>query len=252
MSSSFAARSNYDTRESVTMPQMSFQSCRYSAAMHKPIVFVAILVFLPSSSNAQLGADDDGNVSAPPTFEAYGLASGLKTIDATSSVIIRNPQPNQTLPFTPSGLASGARVGFGWRHENLELLFGPLSQFIVSSYRPVEFSDTQAISRVHQGLTARTRPLRWVRVVQETVRNASMQEFALLLFALLFEAAQAESLSSDCQQYFPRFYKTLECLLSSSSWIKRHSHLTPSERPWPPAQSGSQSAGLPRDSMTRR
>src|SRR5215469_4821597 len=122
MSSSFAARSNYDTRESVTMPQMSFQSCRYSAAMHKPIVFVAILVFLPSLSNAQLGADDDGNVSAPPTFEAYGLASGLKTIDATSSVIIRNPQPNQTLPFTPSGLASGARVGFGWRHENLELL----------------------------------------------------------------------------------------------------------------------------------
>ena len=90
--------------------------------MHKPILLVAILVFLPSSSNAQLGADDDWNVSAPPTFEVYGLASGLKTIDATDSVIIRNPQPNQTLPSTPSGLASGARVGFGWRHENIELL----------------------------------------------------------------------------------------------------------------------------------
>jgi hypothetical protein len=90
--------------------------------MHKPIIFVAILVFVPSSSNAQVDADDERNVSAPSKFEVYGLASGLKTIDATGSVIIRNPQPNQTLPFTPSGLGSGARVGFGWRHENIELL----------------------------------------------------------------------------------------------------------------------------------
>jgi hypothetical protein len=90
--------------------------------MHKPILLAAILVFLPSSSNAQLGADDDWNFSVPPTFEVYGLASGLKTIDDTGSVIIRNPQPNQTLPFAPSGLASGARVGFGWRHQNIELL----------------------------------------------------------------------------------------------------------------------------------
>ena len=70
----------------------------------------------------QLGADDEWNVTAPPTFEVYGLASGLTTIDATGTVIIRNPQPNQTLPFTPRGLGSGARVCFGWRHENAELL----------------------------------------------------------------------------------------------------------------------------------
>jgi len=50
------------------------------------------------------------------------MASGMKTVDATSTLVIRNPQPNQPLGFTPSGLASGARAGFVWRHENIGLV----------------------------------------------------------------------------------------------------------------------------------
>lgn len=57
----------------------------------------------------------------PPRFEVCALASGMNTIDASGTVIIRNPQPNQPSPFTPMGFASGARFGFAWRRENAAL-----------------------------------------------------------------------------------------------------------------------------------
>ena len=57
-----------------------------------------------------------------PPFEAYGLASGMKTVDASGTMIIRNPLPNQPLDSTPSGLASGIRTGFVWRHRNVGLV----------------------------------------------------------------------------------------------------------------------------------
>ena len=46
----------------------------------------------------------------------------MKTVDASGTIIIRNPAPNQALGFTPSGLASGVRAGFVWRHENVGLV----------------------------------------------------------------------------------------------------------------------------------
>lgn len=59
----------------------------------------------------------------PPTrFEIYALASGMKTVDATSTLVVVNPAPNQSLGFTPSGIASGVRTGFVWRHENVGLV----------------------------------------------------------------------------------------------------------------------------------
>ena len=90
--------------------------------MQNPIVLIAIFVCLAPLSHAQLADDDQWDGAAPPKFEVYGLASGMKTIDATGTVVIRNPQPNQPSPFTPSGLASGARAGFVWRYRNAALL----------------------------------------------------------------------------------------------------------------------------------
>lgn len=89
--------------------------------MQKPVLWIAILVCLPSLSHAQR-PDDEWDVPLPPKFEVYGLASGMKTIDTTGTVIIRNSQPNQPLPSAPTGIASGARVGFAWRHENAALV----------------------------------------------------------------------------------------------------------------------------------
>lgn len=88
----------------------------------QPTVLVAILVCLAPLSIAQLPDDDEWSEPRPPKFEVYCLASGMKTIDATGTLVVRNPQPNQTSPFTPIGIASGARVGLAWRHENVELL----------------------------------------------------------------------------------------------------------------------------------
>jgi len=85
------------------------------------MVAIAILAWLPLPSNAQ-SIDDEWTGPTPPKFEVYALASGMKTVDASGTVVITNPQPNQPLPFTPSGLASGARVGFVCRHENVGLL----------------------------------------------------------------------------------------------------------------------------------
>jgi hypothetical protein len=90
--------------------------------MQKPTVLIAIFVCLAPLSHAQLADDDQWDGAAPPKFEVYGLASGMKTIDATGTVVIRNPQPNQPSPFTPSGLASGARAGLVWRYRNAGLL----------------------------------------------------------------------------------------------------------------------------------
>lgn len=56
-----------------------------------------------------------------PRFEVYGLASGMKTVDATGTMVVTNPTPNQNFG-TPSGLASGVRTGFVWRHQNVGLV----------------------------------------------------------------------------------------------------------------------------------
>lgn len=90
--------------------------------MQNLTVLIAMFVYLAPLSHAQLADNDEWGEAAPPKFEVFGLASGMKTIDATGTVAIRNPQPNQPSTFTPTGLASGARVGFAWRHENVELL----------------------------------------------------------------------------------------------------------------------------------
>lgn len=90
--------------------------------MQTPTILIAIFVCLAPLSHAQLSDDDEWGETAPPKFEVYALASGMNTIDAVETVVIRNPQANQPSPFTPIGLASGARVGLAWRHENVELL----------------------------------------------------------------------------------------------------------------------------------
>jgi hypothetical protein len=46
----------------------------------------------------------------------------MRTVDATSTLVIHNPAPGQNLGFTPSGSASGSRVGLVWRHANLGLI----------------------------------------------------------------------------------------------------------------------------------
>jgi hypothetical protein len=71
-------------------------------------IILSIIGCLTASAYAQYAAD------APPAFEAYGLISGMKTVDATGTIVITNPPPNQPLGFTPSGLASGVRTGFVW------------------------------------------------------------------------------------------------------------------------------------------
>lgn len=46
----------------------------------------------------------------------------MKTVDATGTIVVTNPAPNQPLGFTPSGLASGVRTGLVWRHERVGLI----------------------------------------------------------------------------------------------------------------------------------
>jgi hypothetical protein len=59
---------------------------------------------------------------SPLPFEVYGLASGMRTVDASGTIVVHNPTPNQPLGFTPSGLASGARTGFVWRQDNVGIV----------------------------------------------------------------------------------------------------------------------------------
>jgi hypothetical protein len=84
--------------------------------VQRQILFIAIIGSLTTLAGAQSGQPH------PEAFEAYGLASGVNTVDASGTIVIRNPVPNQPLGFTPSGLASGARAGFVWRHENVGLV----------------------------------------------------------------------------------------------------------------------------------
>lgn len=46
----------------------------------------------------------------------------MGTVDATGTVVIHNPQPDQPSPFTPHGGASGMRVGFSWRKYDVALI----------------------------------------------------------------------------------------------------------------------------------
>ena len=57
-----------------------------------------------------------------PPFEIYGLASAMRTVDATGTVDVNNPASNQPIGFTPSGLAAGARTGFVWHQGNIGLV----------------------------------------------------------------------------------------------------------------------------------
>jgi hypothetical protein len=46
----------------------------------------------------------------------------MRTVDASGTLVVNNPGPNQPLGFTPSGGASGAKTGFFWRKDNIGLL----------------------------------------------------------------------------------------------------------------------------------
>jgi hypothetical protein len=84
--------------------------------MPRFILFASIIGCVTTLAYAQSAED------SPPPFEVYGLASGMNTVDASGTVVIVNPGPNSPLGFTPSGLASGVRTGFVWRHENVGLV----------------------------------------------------------------------------------------------------------------------------------
>src|SRR5437879_11948862 len=83
--------------------------------MQRLLALFLISGCLTTLSYAQYAED------SPPPFEVYGLASGLKTVDGTGTLVVVNPGPTQALGFTPCGLASGARAGFVWRHERVRL-----------------------------------------------------------------------------------------------------------------------------------
>lgn len=86
------------------------------------LILLILLVECCSLSYAQLPVGDWSDTDTPAPFEVYGMASGMRTIDATGTLVIKNPAPNQSLGFTPSGFASGARTGFVWRHDNVGLV----------------------------------------------------------------------------------------------------------------------------------
>ena len=80
------------------------------------------------------------NREPPAQFEVYGLASGMRTIDASGTVVMTNPSPNQSSGFTPDSLASGVRTGFVWRHDNL----GLVSEFGLHKYSDHNGSTSMA------------------------------------------------------------------------------------------------------------
>ena len=90
--------------------------------MQKQILLVAIFACVSSLSHARSTDDDGESGSSPTSFEVYGLASGMRTIDSSGTVVIRNPSPNQPSPWGPIGLASGVRTGFVRRRENIGLV----------------------------------------------------------------------------------------------------------------------------------
>jgi hypothetical protein len=91
-------------------------SFRYLSCVQRLMLFLFVSGFMAPPSFSQTAPD------SRPAFEVYGLASGMKTVDASGTIVIKNPAPNQTPGFRPSGLASGVRTGFVWRHENIGLL----------------------------------------------------------------------------------------------------------------------------------
>ena len=90
--------------------------------MYKRLLAILALAFLTTPVGAQSAAMYQPDDGSPPPFEVCALASGLGTVDASGTVVIHNPAPNQPLGFAPSGMASGARLGFVWRHENVGLV----------------------------------------------------------------------------------------------------------------------------------
>lgn len=90
--------------------------------MQRLLLVVVAVGCLAGISCAQHPAAGWQDTDARTPFELYALASGMRTVDATPTLVIKNPAPGQSLGFTPSGLASGARVGFVWRHENIGLV----------------------------------------------------------------------------------------------------------------------------------
>lgn len=88
----------------------------------RKLMLLIVLVGFAHLSYAQFPAGDWSDSDSPAPFEVYGMASGMQTIDAPGTVVIRNPQPGQNLGFSPMGLASGARSGFVWRHDNVGIV----------------------------------------------------------------------------------------------------------------------------------
>ena len=98
-----------------------FHRLQYLLCMTRLVLFLSILGCLtPLAAQSRAGAGQYAEV--PPPFEVYGLASGLKTVDATPTLVITNPGSNQPLGFAPNGLASGVSTGFVWRYENIGLM----------------------------------------------------------------------------------------------------------------------------------
>src|SRR5215467_7385764 len=89
--------------------------------MQRVFILVWLLVCCAGQCRAQYPSFDCPRSESSP-FEVYALASGMRTVDATPTLVIHNPVTGQDLGFTPSGFASGARAGFMWRHENLGLI----------------------------------------------------------------------------------------------------------------------------------
>lgn len=89
--------------------------------MRSRLLLALVFAYFSPSVWAQYPDEWPSDKASQP-FEMYALASGMGTVDATPTLVIHNPTPGQDLGFTPSGLASGARFGFVWRHENVGLI----------------------------------------------------------------------------------------------------------------------------------
>ena len=90
--------------------------------MHKLLLLALIAGCFARLSYAQYPSNDWPDADTAPPFEVYTLASGMRTVNAPSTLVIQNPTPGQDLGFTPDGFASGSRVGIVWRHENVGLI----------------------------------------------------------------------------------------------------------------------------------
>lgn len=90
--------------------------------MQRALLLICAVCGFARLSFAQYPARDWPDTDTSPRFEIYALASGMHTLDATPTLVINNPAPGQDFGFTPAGNASGARLGFVWRHENLGLM----------------------------------------------------------------------------------------------------------------------------------